>query len=371
MTDYEKLYNDAVKKMLDIIRGDEHPVLPKEIGLHLFPELKEQLQNEMFQRMAIKAIRTEEGQNIIKQNGVNPEDVIVWLNQEHAVTENKNKKLMYSVGDWLIKMATNYNYPAYPVLVTDIKDGYYIFDNNNDTKCEINNINTYKKWTLFDAKDGDILVYDNCGDLNIFIYKCIKLHESFTDFTITYYCIYNVQSDTLEYKQNTFTLNDIHKITPATVKQENMLHNKLFENYLKWDRGLNMLKIYEKPCKDQSIINSIKNKPLSELSDEGYKMVADYVMNADENKIVDVIKRCIRQTLYEGKEKTDALEWVTTHMTHSTVPQWVLDDINACRKYICECTYNKNHKEYSTKLLRVQQWIESNHAKNNVTDNNA
>lgn len=80
--DYEKKYKEALERaklsrlqLLDI--GEEATKIE-----HIFPELKESAYNDTMKEMAIKAIYSPEAQSCIKSWGINPDDVIAWLEKQ-------------------------------------------------------------------------------------------------------------------------------------------------------------------------------------------------------------------------------------------------------------------------------------------------
>ena len=79
--DYEKKYKDALEKAKEVYNRKDATDGGKLILESMFPELKES-EDEKMREMAIKAIYAPEAQSCIKSWGINPDDVIAWLEKQ-------------------------------------------------------------------------------------------------------------------------------------------------------------------------------------------------------------------------------------------------------------------------------------------------
>ena len=123
---------------------------------HIFPELKES-EDDVMRKMAIKAVYAPEAQSCIKSWGINPDDVIAWL-EKQGEQKNEERKSKFKVGDWIV-----YNFPNHCanslMLVRDVRFyGYLCSDPDGQMFYGRSYIDrNYHLWDIQDAKDGDVL----------------------------------------------------------------------------------------------------------------------------------------------------------------------------------------------------------------------
>lgn len=79
--DYEKKYKDALEKAKEVYNRKDATDGGKLILESMFPELKGS-EDEKMREMAIKAVYAPEAQSCIKSWGINPDDVIAWLEKQ-------------------------------------------------------------------------------------------------------------------------------------------------------------------------------------------------------------------------------------------------------------------------------------------------
>ena len=79
--DYEKKYKEAIERAKGVI--EQNPLMEylKKGIEYIFPELKES-EDDRMRAMAIKAVYAPEAQSCIKSWGINPDDVIAWLEKQ-------------------------------------------------------------------------------------------------------------------------------------------------------------------------------------------------------------------------------------------------------------------------------------------------
>lgn len=75
-----KAYDEALKKLHEIITMDNHPVLPKEIGEFLFPELTES-EDVRIKKTAIKILKGV-ANRVFEYEGVSKENVLAYLEKQ-------------------------------------------------------------------------------------------------------------------------------------------------------------------------------------------------------------------------------------------------------------------------------------------------
>jgi hypothetical protein len=114
--------------------------------------------------------------------------------------------------------------------------------------------NEYHLWTIQDAKDGDVLSWDDSKCIALF--KNIYDEESFNSYGLVGHC-----TGTFELRQS---YHDIEGAHPATKEQRDLLFQKMKEAGYEWDAELKQLKkIEQKPAEwsedDQSSYNEICN----------------------------------------------------------------------------------------------------------------
>lgn len=190
--------------------------------------------------------------DIFKKYGCDKDDVLEWLNSQYdknmSLTDifnndiskreatgvlkemineanNTTYEQKFSKGDCIIRNTDGYIHNTY--YIKDVFDDYYVCTELNSkynvtfTFKEAHN--TFKLWSISDAKDGDVLVNDSC----LFIIK--KLND---DFSADTYCILYVDGD---YENNCHLIFDYKDTHPATKEQCEVLFNRIkMENY-EWD----------------------------------------------------------------------------------------------------------------------------------------
>ena len=179
-----------------------------------------------------------------------------------------NVKPKFSKGDCIIRNTDGYIHNTY--YIKDVFDDYYVCTELNSkynvtfTFKEAHN--TFKLWSISDAKDGDVLVEDSC----LFIIK--KLND---DFSADTYCVLHVDGD---YENNCRLIFDYKDTYPATKEQCEVLFNRIkMENY-EWDP---------------------EKKELKKLNIKPKFNEGDWVVDEEDNS-VHQIKQAIENVTYGG-----------------------------------------------------------------------
>ena len=148
-----------------------------------------------------------------------------------------NVKPKFHVGDWIISDAVDKDYHI--CKITGIKDGNYTIESTYGYKGH-NQFdvfdNSYRLWTIKDAKDGDVLATLNY----IYIFDSIDKETE----TVGYYCLMKKSDGHFsfgDYKIHDEILNSI----PATKEQRDLLFQKMKEAGYEWDAEKKELKKIE------------------------------------------------------------------------------------------------------------------------------
>ena len=171
------------------------------------------------------------------------EDVVEWFekqrekSQEETV-DNANKiRPKFDIGDWITCPA--FIPEPYLLHVINIEDGLYELEDVYGTKkrSTIGHVESiYYPWTFKDAKEGDVLYYEDFDCVRTFIHKFGKY----------YYCciVNNVFIPNSDYF---VVLNDKSSyIRPATKEQRNFLFARMKEEGYRWDEDKKEVIRYER-----------------------------------------------------------------------------------------------------------------------------
>lgn len=128
-------------------------------------------------------------------------------NDEQKSAEVESK---FNVGDWVVKNGVNRN----PIQITSFEEDKDVgvkvwFSNGTGTYVEF--LKGYHKWTIQDAKDGDVLKEDSC----IFILEKIKSQDT----AITHCCLF----DDGDFNLSSKICFDVDSTYPATKEQRDTL----------------------------------------------------------------------------------------------------------------------------------------------------
>ena len=141
-----------------------------------------------------------------------------------------NVEPKFKVGDWIVN-----NNSGGVCQVTEIRDDEYCLwplDAEIMGYLRIIDIdNDYHLWTIQDAKNGNILSYEN----EVFIVK------KSANLNILYYCCYDGEHFIID-SFYSLTIDDINNIRPATKEQRDLLFQKMKENGYEWDADKKELK---------------------------------------------------------------------------------------------------------------------------------
>lgn len=140
----------------------------------------------------------------------------------------------FNVGDWIIR---NNKYTGIPVKVIEF-NGYYSCELNGEvvnlTRNDVHN--NFHLWTIQDAKDGDVLAFDND---TIVIFKDLYNSTSFHSYCHIEDGIFDFNKDELPDWWNG------EGFKPATKEQSDILFQKIKEAGYEWDADKTELRKWE------------------------------------------------------------------------------------------------------------------------------
>ena len=187
----------------------------------------------------------------------------------------------FKVGDWLVENGVNRN----PVQITSFEEDKGVgikvwFSNGTGTYIEF--LKGYHKWTLEDAKDGDVLCYETENELRIFIYKNGHIH---------YHCCYYNGHLTIVDSFFVIQKHLLSYVHPATKEQRDLLFQKMEEVGYEWDNEKKELK-------------KVKQKSAEWSEEEIEKAAQEWDSKANFNPFYMTM---------EGDKPTGVKQHITTH----------------------------------------------------------
>lgn len=223
-----KRYDEAIDVARKIKNGEPIDVPDgTPIPVAIFPELKES-ESERIRKWLIGYFRQYKEDGMEKYaNGLKVESVISWLEKQRHdgkkwIYENVYLKAKFNIGDWI----TNGDYTW---RIEDIKLDMYILSSSqgqivDDQICRVDTY--FHLWTIQDAKNGDVLAFDND---TIVIFKNLYNPTSFHSYCHFEDGIFDISKDEMPdwWKGEGFY--------PATKEQCNILFKKMKEAGYKWN----------------------------------------------------------------------------------------------------------------------------------------
>jgi len=258
---YEKAYKEALakaKKWYNAPNADKIPTYANRIIVEIFPELKES-EDERIRKALIRVLNENVG-NGIEKYGAKLEDAIAWLEKQgeqkvpindfkaknwyvsevdgkiHDMTYNPADKVepKFHEGDWVVYIGTT-------AKILDLQKHCYVGKDVNDkdfvasycNECEM------KKWTIQDAKDGDVLA---CGDK---VTDCPFIFHNLTkELNPRSYCGVNTLCHFQDNDENGGFWCKSDEVRPATKEQRDLLFQKMEEAGYEWsDKDRKLIKI--------------------------------------------------------------------------------------------------------------------------------
>ena len=183
-------------------------------------------------------------------------DRYIWTPSEKQGEKKPADKIesKFKDGQWIV-------FNGLTLYIKEVVKGYYrtisIDGTPNSYDWDIDN--AARLWTLNEAKDGDVLVYEDYGSVKIFIYQYGKVHYHCC-LTNNHFISYNSYFGVRECR-----------IHPADKKQRDLLFVKMKEVGYKWDKDKNLnnlnmtqLEIYKRQLEIATqMLENAKNHNLS------------------------------------------------------------------------------------------------------------
>jgi hypothetical protein len=174
----------------------------------------------------------------------------------------------FKIGDWVVSPNGVYWH------IDAIQNGRYQVSSDSGTCADWPlNTNIYHKFTIQDAKDGDVLVYEE----EIFMIKSYVLWHK-----IVYHCCYDEKELHIHSIYESLKKEDFENVHPATKEQRDTLFAKMKESGYEWDAEKKELKKIEQ--------NDIIEIPFgvrdSELQEVTYHIPEGFHAEIEGNRVV-------------------------------------------------------------------------------------
>ena len=220
--DYEQKYKEALERAKEWMAGKYgHYVsdTPQEIAEFIFPELKES-EDDRIRKELTDYIKSK------FENSCSPTpsknilgNWIAWLEKQGEQKPVDKVEPKFNLYDWVVTDKGD------TVQIGAVNNGYYTLCNGMDfnmsyvDKC-------WHKWTIKDARDGDVLV---ASDNSVFIFARVD----------GYGCIYHIalaNDGVLKINpQLTHAWESVRGVKPATKEQHDKLEKAMANAGYKWD----------------------------------------------------------------------------------------------------------------------------------------
>jgi hypothetical protein len=216
MENYEEKYKEALERCKSWMKG-EHPECfteAQKAGEFIFPELRES-EDERIRKDIIAFLKADKPFADNETLG----NWITWLEKQDEQKPDDKVEPKFNVGNWIVtpdnetKQIEKVTFGNY--WFTD-KTLYNIIDVDNKGHL----------WTIQDAKDGDVLVYEG----EIFMIKSYVLWHK-----ILYHCCYDGKNLHKHSIYDSWRKEDFDKVHPATKEQREFLFRKMHEEEYEWD----------------------------------------------------------------------------------------------------------------------------------------
>ena len=212
-----KAYDEAIKKAESLYKASEPMSGCNVIIETLFPELKEENEDERI-RKALITFFSRFPYNNMEDAGINAKDVISWLEKQTEQKPSDKVEPKFKVGDWLI-FNERHNGIYQVERIDDYR--YYLRHYLGGTMSVHFDNELIRLWTLQDAKSGDVL---SNGKM-IVIFKHFE-EPSYRQHIVAYIGL--DRGGDIQITDDTWNLG-IDKAKPATKEQRELLFQKMKE----------------------------------------------------------------------------------------------------------------------------------------------
>lgn len=173
------------------------------------------------------------------------ENVVDWFekqrekSQEDTVDTVNKIRPKFDIGDWITCPAFIPE-PHLLHVINNEEDGLYELEDVYGTKkrSTIGHVESiYYHWTIKDAKEGDVLYYEDSDSLKILIYQFGKVH---------YYCCLTNNVFVSHSYYFSVEKDRLSRIRPANAEQRNFLFARMEEEGYRWDEDKKEVIRYER-----------------------------------------------------------------------------------------------------------------------------
>lgn len=238
-----KRYDEAIKRASNLHKDAvemENNMTTKTCEI-IFPELKES-EDERIWKALVELISTYlRGHENGKIHGVYAKDILAWLEKQGEQKPADKVEPKFNVGDWVVHDMSDGRVSP-PTQIVDMTNKSYVFDTKecfyfSDAE------EVFRKWTIQDANDGDVLA--STDGLSILIFRNLETNETFSSY-------YNIEGKgELHWSNECFI--------PATKEQRDKLEKAMADAEYTFDFDKKELKkIKQKPHED--IVDEINRK---------------------------------------------------------------------------------------------------------------
>ena len=335
-----KAYDEALdraKKWYNAPNIDKIPTYGNRIVEEIFPELKES-EDERIRKELINYLITDEDNGVPKVGQIPIDNVITWLEKQNPIMakspqlgEQKsanNNELKFKVGDWVVENGVNGN----PVQITSFEEdkgvGIKVWFSNG-TGTWVDYLKGYHKWTIEDARDGDVLA-DNLG---VILFKSIRDNN-----VINYYAylsgIFSVQKDE-EYWG--YAVNCT--LSPATKEQRERFFAAMHDAGYEWDAEKKELK-------------KIEQKPDEWSKEDNIRL----------QRIIDFLwynRKGDTDDIYQQEQDINWLKSFKDRVQPQSKQEWSVEDKSKVQRI---CKYLDEAKKYYADITEVREcmdWLKS------------
>jgi hypothetical protein len=315
---YEQKYKNALSKARNIVNSINVGLIGKDSFEAVFPELKEngdENADEKVRKALIKLVTNHASMDLFIEYDIHLDEALSWLEkqgkqksiddltQQEAMDiavakcfeQGKQKSAdmvepKFKVGDWVI--CCDYE----PVQIISIRANAYYEMSNGDSRpfYMVDNNPNIRPWNIQDAKDGDVLAFDND---TIVIFKDLYNSTTFHSYCHIEDGLFDVSKDDMPdwWEGKGFQ--------PATKEQRTELFQKMKEAGYEWDSEKKEPKkiIDEKQIKknlqDNGFRRMFEQKPAwSEEDERIYQSIMDDTVQ--ENQLNDKQTNWLRDIKY-------------------------------------------------------------------------
>ena len=215
-----KRYDEVIEKVKSKIKNDKDHVLYEDDIIEIFPELKES-DDEKTRKKIINYIKN----SAYQVDNETYKSWITWLEKQGEQKPTDKVESKFKIGDWIVNNINNHSREI--LHIYDIRGDRYYFNGNIPLSWCIKECDEKSHlWTIQDAKEGDVLAFD---DNTIVIFKDLYNSTTFHSYCHIEDGIFSISKDEMPgwWEGKGFV--------PATKEQCDLLFQKMKEAGYKLD----------------------------------------------------------------------------------------------------------------------------------------